>query len=392
MVIGLVAGITSIAPADLEVLYLCYPDTPEWLSPYAGSRQPFRVVAAPPTPRTIKSWASWNLPWARRAYHALRPVPPIPRSDGYLESLAPDIVHFPHQSAFITTVKSVYQPHDLQHLHLPQFFTKREIMIRESRFRAFCNQASLVAVGTTWARDDIVCAYGLSAEKVAIIPLAPVIDSYPELSASEVETLRTDLQLPPDFCFYPAQTWPHKNHKSLLRAVAELRRRDGLVVPLVFSGSATPYLAHLQRLVQELGLKDAVRWVGFVEPGQLRALYRIARCVVVPTLFESASYPIYEALSAGVAVACSNVTALPKQVGDAAIIFDPRSIDDIAKAIKRLWTDAALRDELVKRGRARIREFSRQRTARLFMANYRRVAGRELSVEDMGLLSADPII
>jgi glycosyltransferase involved in cell wall biosynthesis len=302
------------------------------------------------------------------------------------------MVHFPHQSAFVTGVKSIYQPHDLQHLHLPQFFTKREIKIRESRFRAFCDQASLVVVGTTWARDDVVCAYDLPLEKVAVIPLAPVIDAYPELGAVEVERLRTDLQLPHEFCFYPAQTWPHKNHEALLRAVALLRKRDGLVVPLVFSGSATPYLGRLQALVDELGLKDVVNWVGFVEPGQLRALYRLARCVVVPTLFESASYPIYEALSAGVAVACSNVTAIPKQVGDAAIIFDPHSVDDIAAAIKRLWTDIELRQELVRRGRARIAEFSQERTARLFIAQYRRLAGRELSVEDQGLVSADPII
>ena len=392
VVIGLAAGLTSIAPPDLEIFYLCYPDGPEWLRPYVDSTEQFKFVAAQAAPPAAKSWASRNLPWARRAYHALMPPPPVPHSDGSLEALAPDIVHFPHQDAFLTGVTSIYHPHDLQHLHLPHFFTKRVIATRESRYRAFCNQAALVAMATTWGRDDILRAYRLPPEKVAVVPLAPVIDRYPQLSDAELQRLRADLRLPTDFALYPAQTWPHKNHERLLKAVSRLRRSTGLVVPLVFSGSATPYRSHLMRVVDKLGLGDDVRWVGFVDPSQLRGLYRLARCVVVPTLFESASQPIFEALSSGVAVACSNVTATPRQVGDAALLFDPYSVDDIAAALTRLWTDPGLRQDLVARGRARIAQFSWERTAGHFAAYYRLLTRRDLTAADQALLSAHPII
>jgi glycosyltransferase involved in cell wall biosynthesis len=392
VVIGLAAGLTSIAPPDLEISYRCYPDGPEWLRPYVDAKEQFKFVAPAPAPPGAKSWASRNLPLARRAYHSLMPPPPVPRSDGSLEVLAPDIVHFPHQAAFLTGVTSIFHPHDLQHLHLPQFFAKREIATRESRYRAFCKQAALVAMATSWGRDDILRAYSLAPDKVAVVPLAPVVDMYPQLTEAELQSLRADLRLPNDFCFYPAQTWPHKNHERLLKAVSQLRRSTGLVVPLVFSGSATPYREHLIQVVHELGLGDDVRWVGFVDPSQLRGLYRLARCVVVPTLFESASQPIFEALSSGVAVACSNVTATPRQVGDAAIIFDPYSVDEIAAAVKRLWTDLRLRQGLVERGKARIAQFSWERTARHFAAYYRLLTGHSVSAEDWTLLSADPII
>jgi glycosyltransferase involved in cell wall biosynthesis len=247
-------------------------------------------------------------------------------------------------------------------------------------------------MATSWGRDDILRAYSLDPDKVAVVALAPVIDKYPQLNEAELQSLRADLRLPSDFCFYPAQTWPHKNHERLLRAVSHLRRSTGLVVPLVFSGSATPYREHLMQVVHELGLGDDVRWVGFVDPSQLRGVYRLARCVVVPTLFESASQPIFEALSSGVAVACSNVTATPRQVGDAAIIFDPYSVDEIAAAVKRLWTDARLRQGLVERGKARIAQFSWELTARHFAAYYRLLTGHSVSAEDRTLLSADPII
>jgi glycosyltransferase involved in cell wall biosynthesis len=390
--IGLASGFTSIAAPDLEVLYQCYPDGHEWLLPYAGSTAQLRVVPAPPPPRMLQSWVSGHLPGVRRAYHTLMRPAPVPHSDGLLEALEPDIVHFPHQAAFLTGVTSVYQPHDLQHLHLPQFFTRRDRLARESHYRAFCNQASLVAMATTWGRDDILRAYRLPPDKVAVVPLAAVVDRYPAMSESELAAVRSDLQLPADYCFYPAQTWPHKNHEMLLRAVEKLRRREGLVIPLVFSGLETPFRHHLTKLIDELGLGGQVRWVGFVEPGQLRALYRLARCVVVPTLFESASQPIFEAFSSGVALACSNVTAAPRQVGDAALLFDPRSVDDIALALARLWGDRDLREVLVKRGRKRIEEFSWERTARHFSAHYRRLSGHELSAEDHRILSDDPII
>jgi glycosyltransferase involved in cell wall biosynthesis len=389
--IGLASGFTSIKALDLELLYRCYPDGREWLLPHAPV-EALRVVPAPPAPSPAQSWTARNLPAVRRAYHAMAPPVPTPRSDGSLEALVPDIVHFPHQAAFLTSVKSVYQPHDLQHLHLPQFFTRRDRLTREKQYRAFCDQASLVAMATTWGREDILRAYGLPPDKVAVVPLAPVIDRYPALTDSELEKVRADLKLPDQFCFYPAQPWPHKNHEMLLKAVAQLRKRDGLVVPFVFSGARTSYQGHLEGLTRELELSDQVRWVGFVEPGQLRGLYRLARCVVVPTLFESASQPIFEALSSGVAVTCSNVTAAPRQVGDAALIFDPHSTDDIAAAIKRVWTDGRLRQTLVERGRARIAEFSWERTARHFAAHYRRLTGHELSPDDRALLAAEPII
>jgi glycosyltransferase involved in cell wall biosynthesis len=392
LVIGLAAGLRSIAAPDLEIVYMVYPDGPEWLLPFVESATQFKIVVAPAPASRARSWVVRNVPLAKRTYNALVPPPPIARSDGSLEALSPDIVHFLAQAAFLTSVTSIFHPSDLQHLHLPQYFSRREILTRERQYRAFCNQAAMVAVATSWGRDDILRAYGLPPDKVVVVPVGPVVDHYAQITQAQMRQLRADLRLPADFGFYPAQTWPHKNHERLLNAVAKLRRGSGPVVPLVFSGAATAYREHLKRVIDELGIGDDVHWVGFVEPSQLRALYAMARFVVVPTLFEAASLPIFEALSAGVPVACSNVTATPRQVGDAALIFDPYSVDEISAAISRLWTDPKLRDDLIKKGKARAAEFSWERTARLFAAHYRRLAGRDLSSEDQALLAAEPII
>src|SRR5207245_10611553 len=117
-------------------------------------------------PPASKTWAARRMPLVRRMYHALAPPVPVPVSDGSLEALAPDIVHFLQQSAFLTRVTSIYHPSDLQHLHLPQFFSSLETKSRESLYHAFCNQPGLVAVSSSWWLDDVLRAYCLPTSDV----------------------------------------------------------------------------------------------------------------------------------------------------------------------------------------------------------------------------------
>ncbi|MBI3745844.1 MAG: glycosyltransferase family 4 protein [Chloroflexi bacterium] len=389
VIMGLANGLSGL-PEDApeRFVFLAYPDADDWLLPFIRGHCSIAYVPPPPT-----SWSGGararlrrHAPWLRTAWRSLPTLPgiaadPIPRSDGYVERAGMHVVHFPTQGAFLTDVPSIYHPHDLQHLHLPQFFSARERARREARYRAFCRQATEVVVTSTWIRDDLIDQYKLPPEKVSIVPWAPIVTAYAEPTEDAVAGTRARLALPERFILYPAQTWPHKNHLGLLEALALLRRERGLRVPLVASGFQNAFHRDLMRRTSALGIADQVHWVGFVSPLELRALYRLATGVVVPTLFEAASGPLWEAFASGVPAACSNVTSLPEQAGGAALIFDPKDPTAIADAVARLWTDAALRVELVERGRANVGRYSWDTTARLFRAHYRRVARARLSHE-----------
>ncbi|MFN8629646.1 MAG: glycosyltransferase family 1 protein [Chloroflexota bacterium] len=186
---------------------------------------------------------------------------------------------------------------------------------------------------------------------------------------------------------YPAQTWPHKNHANLLRALARLREAKGLEIPLVASGRRNEHFPVLEELSHSLDLTHQVVWTDFVSEADLLALYGGATAVVIPTRFEAASAPLWEAFHAGIPAACSNVTSLPEQAGDAALLFDPDDVPGMAESIERLWTDAALRAVLIARGSARVSRLSWDRTARIFRAHYRRIAGRQLSEQDEALVA-----
>jgi glycosyltransferase involved in cell wall biosynthesis len=99
-----------------------------------------------------------------------------------------------------------------------------------------------------------------------------------------------------------------------------------------------------------------------------------------------------EAFMAGAPVACSNVTSLPEQAGDSALVFDPYHPPDIADALWRLWADDSLRQTLIARGKQNVSRFTWARTARHFRAWYRKIAHRPLTDEDRALLSARPML
>jgi glycosyltransferase involved in cell wall biosynthesis len=129
--------------------------------------------------------------------------------------------------------------------------------------------------------------------------------------------------------------------------------------------------------------------LGFVPDAELAQLMAGARCLIMPSTFEAASFPIWEAMGAGVPVAASRVTSLPQQVGDAGLLFDPLEVEDIARQWKALWVDAGLRHDLAARATRQVAPFTWDLTADRFAAHYRELLGHG-SLADRALLEREP--
>jgi glycosyltransferase involved in cell wall biosynthesis len=217
-----------------------------------------------------------------------------------------------------------------------------------------------------------------------------ILSEYPAPSISDLDQLRSRLSLPDSFLFYPAQTWPHKNHERLLDAVALVRDRHGVVIPLVCPGRRNHFYPHLIEKARGLGLDETTWFPGFVSPLEVRGLYQMARALVFPSRFEGWGLPICEAFSAGLPVASSTATGLADLIDDAGLLFDPLETKEIADQIHRIWIDPRLRATLSEKGRQRAKRFSFDHAARLFRASYRRLAGRPVTDEDRILLQTPP--
>jgi len=331
-------------------------------------------------------------PWIHRLMARMTPPrhwPEVPISDGFHESLGCDVLHLPTQRFTLCALPTIYNPHDLQHLHMPQFFRPGQLAWRETIYSTGCRFARTVVVGSNWAKEDVVRQYNLDPAKVQVIPEGPPHELSPPVDVQIVSEIRKRHDLADGFLLYPAMMWPHKNHPRLLEALALLRDERGLVVPLVCTGQRKQFWPHVEKRIQELGLQRQVRFLGFVPEVDLRVIQRSASGLVFPSLFEASSLPIYDAWLEGVPVACSRVTALPEQVGDAALLFNPLDSRDIADAITILMTKPEVRQDLRKRGFRRLKDFDWGRTARAYRAVYRRAAGVTLNEEDRWLLQWD---
>jgi len=381
-----------------EYVFVSHWRQPEWLRPWVGARA--QIVAGPSPESPPPPRRGWSEP-LKRALGPLRPAAarlagglrsftvlpasgPAPRPGNFYERLGCDVVHFPFQHFEPCAVPTIFNPHDLQHLHFPEFFPEHEIARREAAYKAACLDAHTVAVASEFVRQDLLRRYELEPDKVQVIPWAP--PPAPETRPASVREVREKHQLPEGpFALYPAMTWEHKNHRRLLEALALLRDRDGLRINLICTGQKTEFWPEVERRLAELRLENQARFLGMIPYEDLCAVYHAAQFVIVPTLFEAAS-ALFEAWQAGAPVACAAVTSLPEQASGAALFFDPLSVEEIAAAAAWMATDGALRARLRRHGFRRLEDFSLERTARAYRAVYRRAAGRPLGEEDRKLL------
>src|SRR5262245_18924633 len=386
VVIGLAAALSRLDDGDEQYLFLVHPEHDDWLRPYLGgpcsalhSRRSYPNRRS----RAIVRGLLERVPGIGTRF-AVRP------SDGTAERAGADVIHFPIQTAFTTEIPSIYQPHDLQHLHLPELFSDWERSRREAIYRTHCERAELVVAMTSWGRRDFIESYRLAPEKVTVVPGGSVLREYPAPTSADLDRLRSRLSLPESFLLDPAQTWPHKNRERLVQSLARVRDETGTLMPLVCPGRRTRHYRRIREEIENLGLAETTSFPGFVSSLELRSLYELGTALVFPSRFEGWGLPICEAFDAGLPVASSTATGLPDVVGDAGLLFDPDDVAEMASRLHRLWSDELLRADLRARGKQRSELFSFDRTARLFRAHYRQVGHRALSDEDRILLASPP--
>jgi glycosyltransferase involved in cell wall biosynthesis len=367
VVVGLAHGFSQLLDGDERYCFLVHESYDGGLDGYLGDN--CEIVRMGPSERGFGVWRTLS----RRAQAWW---PRVPKSDGMLEQQSVDGVHFLLPIGFRTNVPCVYQIHDLQHLHFPEYFRTSTRRLRRIVFPEMCRQASRVFTMTNWGKQDAVEKLDLPPDKVTVVPWGSVLSAYGEPSRATVHRLQTDLGVGGPFAYFPAKAYPHKNHVRLLQAVARLRDEFHVRIPLILSGAEGAATPSIICEIERLGLADQVRHVGYVAPAVVSALFRCCRCLVFPSLFEGWGLPVTEALSLRKPIVCARATCLPEVAQDAAAYFDPDDVESIARGLLRVWTDNEYRAGLQDRAASVAAELTWQNTARQFRTHYRQLFGQ----------------
>ena len=247
------------------------------------------------------------------------------------------------------------------HRDAPEFDEVREFgefERREMLFRSASTKAVLVVVNAEELIDALRRRYAMEPNRTVCVPLSPstyVGRSIADSKAADAAVL-AKYKLEPGYLFYPAQFWAHKNHATLLAALAVLRDR-GLKRRLVLCGSDRGGRGSVEALIAQYGLADQVSILGFVDSVELGALYRGALALVMPSYFGPTNVPPLEAWAVGTPLIYPE--AFKAQAGDAAVLFDYDDPSSLADAIVSI-EDAELRTRLRRAGTERLQYFVAQ--------------------------------
>lgn len=257
---------------------------------------------------------------------------------------------------YITTVL------DLQHRlqpYFPEVSTEGQWNKREQLYATNLRRAAFIITGTEVGKTEIERFYQVPAERIKILPFPTPQFALHALQSNEKQIL-AKYNIPENYLFYPAQFWPHKNHVNLLLAVKWLRDKHNLIFPLVLVGSNKGNQPYIKQLVTEFNLSEQVYFLGFVSQEDLISLYRNAFILTFVTFFGPDNLPPLEAFALGCPVVASEVSGAKEQLGDAALLVEPKNPEQIALAIKSLWDNRILRQTLVERGLARASKWTGQ--------------------------------
>ena len=248
-----------------------------------------------------------------------------------------------------TRTPFVFTLHDLQEYYYPKNFSWLQRKFRYFINASLLNRSSKVICESIYVKNDIIKIFNCAPKNIEVLPSPPQNINYNITEVDTKNTLGNYNLIKDSYIIYPAQFWKHKNHIKLINAF-KIINDNFPYIKLVLTGKKRFDFINISETIISLHLSDKVVFTEFIPDKELRILMKNALFLIMPTLFESISIPIYEAFQVGIPVCSSNVVSLPDQVGDAGIIFDPNSVKSIADSAILLIEDKSLRINLVNKG------------------------------------------
>ena len=259
--------------------------------------------------------------------------------------------------------------HDLQFREFPHFFSPHEVQHRQTFMKEASRKADAIVCVSEYTRRSAIQSLSIPPEKTCVIPnciQGRLRRLSPEAFSSAIERLGI-LRHP--YMFYPANFWPHKNHRMLLTAYGMYRsRHSDQPLDLVFTGALTGEQQKLKVHIERMRLDRHVHFLGYLSENDLSAVWEGCSCLIFPSLFEGFGIPVLEAMNFDKPVLCSHASSLPEVAGDAALFFDPRKPEEILHCIEVLMSGSEIRTDLIEKGRRRLESFQSESMVRQYLS------------------------
>jgi glycosyltransferase involved in cell wall biosynthesis len=279
----------------------------------------------------------------------------------------PDLIFSPtHYIPRFTKVKRVAMIFDLSFLHFPEMFNKKDLyQLRNWTNYTIKNTNHLITI-SQFSKKDILKNYEINKDKITVsYPGYNGNQFYPIKSEEKIQKVLDKCHIDLPYILYTGTIQPRKN---LIRLIESFIKIDGMKLVIAGKYSGVGRQAWMTEKIlnapKKYGIEDKVIFTNFVPSEDLPLLMNGAVAYVLPSLWEGFGIPPLEAMACGVPVIVSNVSSLPEVVGDAGLLVDPNSVDQIEQAIRLVSTDKKIRDKLSIKSLERAKRFSYKKMAK----------------------------
>jgi len=274
---------------------------------------------------------------------------------------------------FNISCRSIVTIFDLTFFIMPQVHEKSKVIYFRSRIPPTLKRADKIIAISEQTKSDIISLFKVPAEKIEVVYIGVGKQFSPSADSKALEWIKIKYGLPEKYILFVGTIEPRKNLINLVHAYARIKNK--FAHGLVIAGKLGWGYAELFETVKKLNI-DGVFFTGFVPDEDMPLVYNGADVFVYPSFYEGFGIPVVEAMASGVPVVTSNVSSLAEIGAGAAVLVDPRQVEQISSAIEGILTDKSYAQGLVKMGLERAARFSQEKmVAKTFNLYYKVLAG-----------------
>lgn len=281
-----------------------------------------------------------------------------------LKKIKPDVFFSP--DGYLSTRTNVPQVaviHDINFFHYPQYFPFWIRWYYNTFFPQFAKKAAKIITISEFSKQDIAKNYRIDPEKIMVayngVEQGPLF-----FSENALQTTKDKYSKGKSYFVFVGALYPRKNLENQLKAFDVFKKKTEADIKFLVVGQSYPESESIFEVYRNLEYKSEVIFTGRIESREEvdKLLAGALACSYVSN-FEGFGLPVLEAMRAGTAVITSNTSALPEVAGDAALLVNPGSIEEIASAYEKIYSNASLRNSLIEKGKIQIKKFSWDKTA-----------------------------
>ena len=221
-------------------------------------------------------------------------------------------------------------------------------------------------------KNDLQKIFSLKEDKITVCPPPIATNWFARENFTEFKTLQIKYSISNKFILYPAAVWKHKNHKFLLRAFKNICIRISDIELICTGNNNTEYFSEIRKELNKLNISEKVKFLGMVPDEDLIGLYKASSLVVIPTLYEAGSGPLYEAMRFGAPVICAKTTSLPETINNVKFTFDPTDIEEFEEILEKGLSDSSFINQNLQNSKERMEFYKDKDYTTAFLTAYKK--------------------